>query len=376
MSVTIRQITSRKDFKRFAEFPNRLYKGCPWYVPQLTSDVVNALDPAKNPAYEFCEAAIFLAYRDDEIVGRIAAILNHRANEYWNHNEVRFGWIDFIDDREVSAALIGAVEKFAREKGADSLAGPLGFTDFDPEGMVVEGFDQISTFTLHFNYPYYMEHLEAMGFGKVVDWLEYKVFIPKETPEKILRIAEYVEQRCNVRVRKITKRELKRENLGRKVFELINRTYINLFDFTVLTDKMIDAYIKSYFPFLDMKLVTLIEDAEGKLIGCGISMPSITRALQKAKGHLLPFGWYHILKSLFWKHEDSVELLLIAVEPEYANKGLNSLLFRDLIPIYNQYGFKYAETNAELEYNNQVRAPWELFEADQNKRRRVYGKKL
>lgn len=376
MSVTIREISSRKDLKRFAEFPNRLYKGCPWFVPQLTSDVVNTLDPAKNPAYEFCESAIFLAYRGEEIVGRVAAILNRRANEYWNHNEVRFGWLDFIDDREVSGALIGAVEKFAREKGADSIVGPLGFADFDPEGMVVEGFDQISTFSLNFNYPYYKEHLVDMGFGKVVDWLEYKVYIPKETPEKILRIAQYVEEKYDVHVRKITKRELKRENLGRTIFELINRTYINLYDYTVLTDKMIDAYIKSYFPFLDMNLVTLIEDKDGKLVGCGISMPSITRAMQKAGGHLLPFGWYHLLKSLFWKHEESVELLLIAVDPEYANKGLNSLLFKDLIPIYNKYGFKYAETNAELEDNMLVRAPWELFDTDQNKRRRVYGKNL
>lgn len=379
MSVQILQIRSRKDLKRFAEFPNQLYHKNPYFVPQLISDVVDTLDEAKNPAYAFCDSRIFLAYdeSDGRVVGRVAAIYNRRANEYWKHHELRYGWLDFIDDREVSAALMAKVEEYGRELGVDKVVGPLGFADFDPEGLLVEGFDQISTFTLPYNHPYYMEHLEALGYTKEIDWLEYRVTVPPEgIPERVVRIAKFVRARYDIRIRKITKRELKREHLAHKIFDLINRTYCKLYDFTVLTPEMIDAYVKSYFPFLDLKLVTLIEDMDGKLIAVGVSMPSIVRAMQKANGHLFPFGWWHILKSLWWKHEPSVELLLIAVDPEWSGRGLNAVIFDDLVPIYLKYGFKWAETNAELETNTKVQAPWENFETVQNKRRRIYGKQL
>lgn len=377
MNVKTIQIHSRRDLKRFASFPNRLYKGNPYYVPQFVSDTVKTLDPASNPAYAFCKSALFLALDDTgEVVGRVAAILNRRANEYWHHNEVRYGWIDFIDDRDVSAALMEAVEAFAREEGATSIAGPLGFADFDPEGLLVEGYEQISTFSLPYHYPYYKEHLEALGFHKVIDWLEFKVRIPDSVPEKITRISSFVRERYGMRVRKITRRELKREKLDHKIFELINRTYCKLFDFTVLTEEMIDAYVASYFPYLDLNLVTLVEDSQGELVAVGVSMPSITRAMQKAGGRLLPFGWFHLLRSLRWKHEPSVELLLIAVDPAWSGKGLIAPIFEDLIPIYKRYGFEWAETNAELENNTRVQTPWEFFDTEQNKRRRIYGKDL
>lgn len=379
MSVQIIQIKSRKELKRFAEFPNQLYHKNPYFVPQLISDVVDTLDEAKNPAYAFCDSRIFLAYddKDGQVVGRVAAIYNRRANEYWKHHELRYGWLDFIDDREVSAALMAKVEEYGRELGVDKVVGPLGFADFDPEGMLVEGFDQISTFTLPYNHPYYMEHMEALGYTKDIDWLEYRVTVPPEgIPERVTRIAKFVRARYDIRIRKITKRELKKEKLAHKIFELINRTYCQLYDFTVLTPEMIDAYVKSYFPFLDLKLVTLIEDMDGKLIAVGVSMPSIVRAMQKANGHILPFGWWYLLKSLWWKHEPSVELLLIAVDPEWSGRGLNAVIFDDLVPIYLKYGFQWAETNAELENNTKVQAPWENFETTQNKRRRIYGKQL
>ena len=377
MSVTVRRVESRKDLLEFVEFPIRLYKGVPYYVPSLVIDELATLNPAKNPASEFCTQALFLAKDENgKTVGRVAAIINSIANRDWNHSEVRYGWFDFIDDREVSAALIAAVEQFGREAGMTEINGPLGFTDFDPEGMLVEGFDQLSSFALKYNFPYYMEHIEALGFEKKIDWLEYKVYIPEQVPEKILRVASIVEEKFGLRVKKITRRMVRKEKLGHKIFELINRTYQGLYDFTVLTPRMIDKYVKDYLAILDLKFVSLVVDKEDNIVGVGISMQSISRASRKANGHLFPFGWYHFLRSMFLHYEESCELLLIGIDPQWQDKGVNALIFKDLIQTFNECGFKYAETNGELETNFKVHALWNLFNADQTKRRRIYGKKI
>lgn len=380
MSVEIREVKTRKELKDFIAFPNKLYKGCPYYVPKMAFDERNALDPKVNPASEFCESALFLAYKDGVIAGRVAAILNKKANKTWNHDEIRYGWIDFIDDIEVSRALLAAVEDFGRARGMKKIVGPLGFTDFDAEGMVVDGFDKISTLFLLYNYPYYPKHMEALGYTKVIDWIEYNIMIPKSIDdhvnERFKRIASIVRARYHVHVKKPTKRDILKKGWGQEIFRLINKTYGTLYNFTQLTPAMVDNYVKSYLGFIDLQYVTLVVDDNDKILAFGVSIPSVTRAFQKAKGHLFPFGWFHVLKSMYFKHEESVELMLAGIDPEWQNRGLYALLFEDLTPRYIKGGFKYAETNAELETNVKISKPWHMFEYKAVKRRRVYGKDL
>ena len=376
MSVTIKRVVSRRDRKAFVEFPLKLYKDSPYYVPGLFIDEMNTLNPKKNPSADFCQFELFLAYKDGEIAGRVAAIVNEIANRDWQHAEVRYGWFDFVDDPEVSRALLDAVIAYGRERGMNRIAGPLGFTDQDPEGMVVEGFDQMATFALRYNYPYYMKHMEALGYEKVIDWLEYKIYMPEKMPERITRVASIIERKYGVRVRKITKQDIRREDLGHKIFDLINRTYCKLYDYTVLPPKSVDYVVDNFLGILDLKFVSTVFDKDNNLIAVGVSMASIARAMQKCRGRLFPFGWFHVLRSMKWKYEEALELLLIAVEPEWSNKGLIALIFADLIPIAAKAGFKYAESNGELESNNKVQNTFDMFERDLVKRRRIYAKDI
>ena len=376
MSVELIQVKNRKQLRDFVEFPNTLYKDSKFYVPKLSMDELSTLDPKKNPAFEFSEAALYLAYKDGKLAGRVAAIVNHKANKKWNHKEVRFGWIDYIDDLEVSKALIDKVIEYGKAKGMEKIVGPLGFTDFDPEGMLVEGFEEMCTMVLLYNYPYYPKHMEALGFRKEIDWLEYKIFIPDSVPKRIERLAKIIPEKYGVRIRKITRREIRKEKLGHKIFALVNETYKNLYNFTQLTEKLIDKYVNFYLGLIDLKYITLVEDKNKNIVAFGLSMPSIVNALRKCRGKLFPFGWYHIIKSLYFKHEDCVELLLIGVKAEYRNHGLLALIFNDLIPRYNKAGFKYGESNAELETNFMIQSPWDNFEFEQKKRRRVVYKDI
>ena len=377
MSITIKTVETRKDLRTFVKFPVKLYKGCPYYVPNLYLDELTALDMDKNPMGKYAKAEKYLAYNEKgEVVGRVAAIINEIANRDWNHAEVRFGWMDFIDDKAVSQALIEAVIAFGRKHGMNQITGPLGFTDFDNEGCVVEGFDDISSFMLKYNYPYYREHFEALGFGKVNDWLEYRIFVPEKVPDKVSRAAAIVSERYGLHVRKITKRQVKKEDYGRKIFDLVNRTYCELFDFTVLPPEVIDQYIKTYLGLLDLRYVTLVENTEGKLVALAISMPSLAHAVHKGQGYLFPFGWWHIIKSMYIKHEEALELMLIAVDPEYRNMGVHSMLFNELIPSLIEGGFKYGESNAEMESNNKVQNLWNIYEREFKRRRRVYSKEI
>jgi len=376
MSVEIKQVKSRRDLRRFVNFPEKLYKDNPYYVPPLVFDQMDTLDEKKGAAQEFCKSALYLAYKDGELAGRIAAIVNFKANEQWNHKEVRFGWIDFIDDAEVVDALMEKVYEFGRKYGMESVVGPLGFTDFDPEGMLVEGFDRLSTMALIYNHPYYNTHMERMGFGKDTDWVEYKLFMEERLPERLERIAKIVQQRTNVHSRKITRKEIRQENYGEKLFHLINECYKDLYNFTVLPDHMAKKYLDFYLSILDLKYVTLLENDKNELVAFGITMPSLARALQKNRGKLFPFGWWHLLKSMYWKHEEGVEMLLIGVRPDYQNTGINSLLFDNLFPFYQKQGVKWAETNAVLETNIKNQGQMEQFAHECVKRRRSYIKKL
>ena len=376
MAVTIKQVTCKKDLKRFVDFPNKLYEGNQYFVPKLFIEEYNTFNEKKNPCYKFSEAALFLAYKDNKIVGRVAAIINHRANEIWKHKECRYGWIDFIDDLEVSKALLETVEAYGRSKGMEIISGPLGFTDFDPEGMLIDGYDQLCTMALIYNYPYYSKHMEAHGYEKEIDWVEYKVYIPDVMPEKITKVAEIVTNRYGFKTRKLTKKDVLKEGLGYKLFALINETYKNLYNFTPMTDDMVDKYVNDYLGILDWEYVTVVEDAQGEMAAYGIAVPSIRVALQKCRGKLFPLGWYYILRSLYFKHEECIELLLVGVKPEYRSKGLMALIFSDLIPRMKRGNFVYGETNAELETNTTVQQQWGMFDTEQKKRRRIYTKKL
>lgn len=377
MSVEIKKVSSRGELKQFIRFNYEFYKDCPYSVPDLYDDILGTFTPEKNAAFEFCEADYFLALREGKVVGRVAAIINRRANETWHRRVVRFGWIDFVDDIEVSRALLDAVKAWGRERGMEELEGPLGFTDMDAEGMLIEGFDQLSTMATIYNYPYYPVHMERLGLEKSADWVEMKISIPEEIPEKHRRIADIVQRKYDLRIRKLTSKiEVMRSGVGRRIFELINDAYTPLFGFSRMTDRQIDAYVKMYVPVLDLRMVTLVENAAGELVAVGISMPSLSQALQKAKGKLFPFGWYYLLRTLFWKRPEILDLLLVAVRPDYQGKGVNALLFTDLIPVYQKLGFKYAESNPELEMNEKVQSQWQYFNREQHKRRRCFKTKI
>lgn len=376
MAILIKKVSNKKDLKRFIRFNYELYKNNPYSVPDLYDDMVGTFSTEKNAAFEFCEADYFLAYKDDKLVGRVAAIINRRANETWNKKEVRFGWIDFVDDPEVSKALLDTVEAWGKERGMEAIVGPLGFTDLDAEGMLVEGFDQLSTMATIYNYPYYPQHMERLGFEKEADWVEYKLTVPDKLPEKFVRISEIILQKYNLKIKKLKRSEIKEKNYGQKIFDLINEAYAPLYGYSKMTQGQINQYIKTYLPLIDLRMVSLVEDEAGELVAVGISMPSLSKALQKAKGKMLPFGWFHLLKALFVKKPDVLDLLLVGVKPEYQSKGVNALLFYDLVPTYQKMGFKYGESNPELELNKKVQAQWSAFESVQHKRRRAFRKSI
>ena len=376
MSVIIKKVQTGKEFKQFARYANKLYKDNKYYVPSMPFDELNTFDKSKNGAYDFCEAEFYLAYKKDELVGRVAAIINHKANESWKVKQVRFGWFDFIDDIEVSSALLDAVIAFGKKAGMTQVAGPLGFTDFDPEGMLVEGFDKISTMALIYNHPYYPEHMKKLGYFKETGWLEYRITLPDIVPERHLRIAEAVKDRYNLMSVKKTRKEIIKGGYGQKFFELINECYCKLYGFSLLSEKQISDYVNLYMNFADINLFSFIENQDGELIAAGVSIPSLAEALQKCRGEILPFGWWHILKALFWKKSDTVEFLLIGVKPEWQNRGINSLIICELLQRYKESGFKYAETNANLEDNIKIQAMWEPFEKEQHKKRWVFGKEI
>lgn len=377
-SVEIKKVESANDLQEFIDFHYDLYEGNEYDVPNLYIDERNTLGKDKNAAFEFCEAEYFIAYKDGKVVGRVAAIINHKANKRWNRRSVRFGWIDFIDDREVSRALLDAVADYGRMKGMSEMVGPLGFTDMDPEGMLTYGFDQLGTMPTIYNYPYYPQHIEAMdGFTVDNEYVEYKLYVPDTVPEKFAKVSQMIEKRYNLHVKKLTKHEIFEEGYGRRIFQLINDTYKDLYGYSQLSDRQIDQYVNMYFPLADLSLITLIEDwnADKKIVGIGITIPSLSRALQKCRrGRLFPFGWWHVLRAIKFHKTKIVDLLLLGVLPEYRPKGANALLFADLIPRYQKYGFEWGETQVEMLTNNHVQSQWENLEHEIHKRRKCYKK--
>lgn len=376
MSVFVHPIATDKDqLLQYVQFGIDLYRGNDCYVPPLITDQIDTLRPEGNPAYDFCEAQSFMAFRNGEPVGAITAIINRAANEKTGERQLRFGFMDFIDDEEVVDALFDAVAAWGRERGMTEMVGPLGFTDLDPEGMLTEGYDEIGTMATIYNYPYYVGHMERMGFEKDAEWVEYRITVPDGIPEKHQRISDIVARKFGLKVKKFTSKKKIKEQYGRAIFDLVNEAYADLYGFVPLTDRQIEHYINIYLGVLRLDDVTLIVDSDERLVALGISMPSMSKALQKSRGRLFPFGWYHLLRAING-HSDVVDLLLVAVKPEYQSKGVNALLFSDLIPRYIANGYKFAESNVELEGNANVQKQWEYFERRLHRRRRAWKKAL
>lgn len=371
--VLVREVLTKKELKKFVMFPLKLYQGNKYYIPQLIKEEMSLLSKDKNPAYEFCEVKLWLAYRNEQIVGRIAGIINHNFNEKWQKQSCRFGWIDFIDDDDVSKALLDTVETWAKTKGMHEVQGPLGFSDLDPEGMLIEGFEELSNIATIYNYPYYPIHLNKLGYNKDADWVEYEIRVPEKIPEKIDRIAKIVLKKHNLRVLPAVKiKEIKHYAID--IFELLNLAYQDLYGFVPLTKNQIDFYIKQYISLANPKLICLILDSNDQVAAFGLTFPSMSKAFQKAKGRLLPWGWLHMIDAI--KHEKTVDLYLLAVRPEFQDKGVNSLLFTELLKNYIDNKFVKAESNPELETNHRVQAQWKYFEHRQHKRRRCFIKQL
>lgn len=377
MAVIIKKVTTRDDIKSFINFGIELYKGNDYFVPPLIYDEKATLSMDKNPAFDHCDVAYFLAYRDDEIVGRIGVFINFKSNERWEEKNARFGFVDFIDDNDVVDALFGAAESWARSRGMNKIHGPLGFTDLDHEGMLIEGFDRLGTMATIYNYPYYPVQMERMGYEKQKDWVEFLIQIPREVPERFSRMAEVVKRRFGLTVKHFERKSDVMPH-ARDIFILINKAYKDLFGYVELSDRQIDYYVDMYIPMLRLEFLTLIlRQTDNKVIGVGIGLPSMSVALRKAKGKFLPNGWYHLYKALKGNgHNKTLDLLIVAVDPEYQNKGINALLFNEFIPAAIDLGIEVAESNPELEDNNRVQSLWNGLEVEQHKRRRAFIKNI
>ncbi len=377
--IQVVEVTTSKQRKAFVDFFYDLYRDSPYAVPYLYLAEKLTLKPGSNPAFEFCEAQCFLAYNDGKVVGRVAAIINHRANDYWKREMARFGWFDFVDDPKVSEALLLAVEKWGKGKGMTEIAGPFGFEDMDREGMLVDGFDELSSMYVNYNYPYYPKHMDRLGYRKDNDYVEYRIKVPEVTPEKFARTAKLIKTRYHLEERKFSHREMTKGGKARELFNILNITYGNLYGYSQLSTEQIDTITNNYIKLADLNLVTCVVDTEkdDKMVGFGVSFPSFSEALRHTRnGHLLPFGWWHLLEVMKWHKTPTVDLLLIGVLPEYRVKGANAIIFNDLISWYRRYGFKYAVTGPQMETNKGVLSQWQYLESEEIRRHRIYVKDI
>ena len=378
--ITIKKIENLKELRNFIQFRYDLYRDDPNDVPYLFNDEEFTLRRDKNASFDDCEADYFMAFRDGKPVGRVAAIINHKANQRWQTNAVRFGWFDFIDDIEVSKTLLDTVAQWGQERGMEKIIGPMGFADTDREGMLIEGFTEYSTAYANYNFPYYPRHMEQMGgFEKDNDWVQCQVKVPEAVPEKFLKIAEMVGRRYNLKVHKLSRRELMKEGYGSEIFQMLNVCYGNLYGFSSLGERKVDQLVDQYIRIADLNLVSIIVDANlnNKMVGFGITFPSLSKAQRKLKnGRLLPFGWIGMLDAIKWHHADTVDMLLIGVMPEYRGKGANALIFTDLIQQYIRYGFKWAEAMPQMETNEHMLGQWQYLETNYHRRLRSYKKTL
>ena len=376
MAIEIRTVTTKKELKTFVRFANNMYKGNKYYVPSMPMDDLKTLDKNYNAAFEFCEAEYYLAYKDDKLVGRVAAIINHKANKAWNVNQVRFGWIDFIDDEEVSFALLDKVAEWGKEKGMEQINGPVGFTDFDHQGLLLEGYDHLAPMASLYNYPYYVRHMDSYGLKKEADWIEFQIYPPEVLPERFARMDKIVRERSHVRVDKVKSCKELVKKYGTSYMDVIDVAYQKLYNFQPLTERQKRHYLDMFFPLLNFDFVTVVVNENDEVVGVGVGMPDISNALRKCKGKLFPFGWYHLQKALRAKQMEAFDLLIIAVRPDYQDKGLNAVIIADQHPYFVKYGIKRVETTSILETNTKNQGHWEMFPHKIHKRRRAYIKDI
>ena len=374
--ITIKEVTSKRELRKFVQFGIDLYKGNNYYCPPIFFDEVNTFDPKHNPALEVCDFVVYMAYRNGEIVGRIVGIVNHRANEAWSVKKCRFGWFDFVDDYEVFCSLIDAVAQWGRSRGMERLNGPVGFTDFDHQGLLIEGFDYNAPMASLYTHPYYIAHYERYGLTKEADWIEYQITPPKQAPEKMRRLVGAVAQRYNLHVVKVKNSRELRKRYGYTYFDVLDAAYQKLYNYQPMTERQKQYYCNMYFPILNFDFVTMVANEKDEIVAVGLGMPSLSEALRKCGGHLFPFGWYHLLKALKAKKMTDFDLLLIAVRPDYHDRGVTSLIFNEMTPHFAKYGIQRVETTAILETNRKSLANFADFDHIQHKRRRAYIKEL
>ncbi|HEY5690177.1 MAG TPA: GNAT family N-acetyltransferase [Cyclobacteriaceae bacterium] len=373
LELNIKEVTSSEELQDFINFPYHLFRRNPYYVPPLKADQKTTLQKDKNPAFDHCVSKYWLAYNGEKIVGRIAGIVNHAFNTKWNKKYTRFGWFDFEEDERIANSLLMAVEQWAEEQGMDAVHGPMGFTNLDPAGMLVNGFDQVATLATLYNYPYYVEYIESAGYQKEVDWVEYKISLENKVPKKLEQVARIVKRRHKVTLIN-PKKPQDLERYAHELFELMNNCYGNLHGMVALTKRQIQYYIKRYLPLIRKEYISLVVDQKGVLIAFGIAMPSLSKALQKAKGSLFPFGFIHVFMDM--RNTTVGELCLIAVRPDYQGKGINALLMEEANKAYIRNKIFTVESNPELEDNKRIRSLWSYYKAEQHKRRRCYIKLL
>ena len=367
--ITIKEAKTRKELKEFVEFPNKLYKNNPYYSPCPSIDELKDLMPQTNPAFEYCEAKALLAYKDGKLVGRMCAIINHAYNKKWGKSRIRFNRFDVIDDIEVTRALVDYVKAWGKENGLNEITGPIGFCDMDKQGLLVEGFDELDMYITAYNADYYMKHLEELGFVKDADWVEFLLSVPEELDPRIVKVSEGMMRRGNLREHPFKKMK---EIIPRvdEIFALLNQAYAGLYGTVELNPRQVQYYKDHYISVLDPDYVSVILNENDEIVGFGAAIPSLAKAMQKAKGKYLPFGWIHMLKAL--AKNDTIELLLVAVRDDYRNKGVNAMLISKIYRNAVKNGIKFAETGPELELNDKVQSQWKNFNTRQHKRRRCY----
>ncbi|NWF87856.1 MAG: hypothetical protein HXY50_00175 [Ignavibacteriaceae bacterium] len=373
MSVTTKEVLTKKDLISFIKFPYKLYNGNKYWVPPLLQEELKNFNKEKNPAFQLCEAKYWIAYDNNQVVGRIACIINKKYNEKVSKNVARFGYVDFIDDKNISSVLFKTAEDWAKQKKCESIHGPLGFTDMDPEGMLVEGFDELGTIATIYNYPYYQVHIENLGYRKDIDWVEYELLTPKTVPDKVEKLAAAVAERYKLRVLDV-KNQKQLLPYAHEIFHVLNSAYANIYGFVQLTEEQIDLYVKQYFGFIKPGFVPVILNEKNEVVGFGITMPSLSKAFQKAKGRLFPFGFIHILRAI--KKNDRADLYLTGVRPDYQDKGVNAIMMYEVTKVFKEHNIVWVESNPELETNLKVRSQWRFYEGRQHKRRRCYIKEL
>lgn len=374
MSVLIKEVVTKSDLKKWVDFPNKLYKDVPNYVPFLMPDEIGTFSKDKNPAYDFCETKLFLAYKDGKIVGRIAGLINHAYNKKWNKNAIRFTRFDFIDDEEVSQALFNEVVKWGKQNKLTSIMGPIGFTDLDHEGMLVEGFDELNMSITFYNHPYYLKHMEKLGLAKDVDWVEYQITIPNEINPKIEKLSNHLLKKNGYSLVTYTDRKVLKQD-AYEAFKVVDEAFSVLYGTVPLTDKVIDNAINDYIPIVNLKYIVSIKDQQGKIIGFGVLVPSIAKALKKSNGRLFPLGIFRMLKALQGKN-DVLEMFFVAVKEEHQKRGIPGIMMNHLLKVCIENGVKYCETGPELETNVSVQSLWKSFMTRQHKRRRCFTKEI